>query len=128
MRTCRWGALMADDAIFWERLDGMPDVEADQELRLRRDQLVLENGMLKNEIDHGNLKQRERHRIGVVICENNMLINRINQELRDISNRNTKTTWRRAVVAVLGEEAAEACRIWIAQTEEKLGGRHKDGH
>lgn len=112
---------MKDDTVFWERLDGMPDYEADQELRLRKDELVLENAMLKNEIDHGRHSDRERHRIGVVICENNMAINRIKQELRDISNRSTKTSWRKAVLAVLGEEAYEACRIWIAQTEDKLG-------
>ena len=51
-----------NENIFWDRIADMPDVEAIQELNLRKDELGLENAMLLNEkIACKNV--REAHRI-----------------------------------------------------------------
>lgn len=115
--------MRADDAFFWERLDGMPDCEALDELKLRKDSVVLENNMLNNELSRAS--DRERHEIGVVMFQNNELLRKLNREIHLTSERITKTSWRKAILAVFGEEGLEKCRAWVMQEESSLkaGGR-----
>jgi hypothetical protein len=109
---------MTDD-MFFDAIHEMPDVEADYEIRLRRDAVLLENNMLKLEKDRAS--GREAHEIGVVINRNNFLLSKLNHELHIISQRNSSNAWRRAVKAVCGEEAYVEVVMWIELEAVKLG-------
>lgn len=108
---------MDSDDLFWERLREMPDVEAEMELVMRRHALTDENADLivfrKGRFD------RAGDEAGVRIIQNQAQLTRLGDELKMVRNRMDRTSWRKAVKAVLGEEAYDQCALWIEQ--QRLG-------
>jgi uncharacterized protein YmfQ (DUF2313 family) len=101
----------ADDALFWERLHGMPDSEAEIELVMRRHALIDEIAAL-NAFRNG-CYTREADEAGVRIGAHQAQLTRIGDELKLVRNRMDRANWRRAVRAVFGEEGYLLCVHWI---------------
>lgn len=111
---------MQSDAIFWERLAGMPIAEAEQELVLRREHIASEAADLL------------REKIAAEACGNKAAALAIGRQMFDTQSRLTlvgerikylrrtidSLQWRKAVFAVLGADAHEACAAWIVQQDE----------
>lgn len=102
---------MEDDAIFWERLGDMPDIEAVAELRLRRTRAIEE----KEECEEYMAGRSGAARADAVSRQLgiNKLLTKINEELKTRNLRMDNASWRNAVRTVLGDEAYEQCREWI---------------
>lgn len=104
-----------DDAQFWERLADMPFDEAEQECVLRREHNVLTVAMLTVEADKARAagRRKEADEIGreiFLISSQNTALNERARYLRRVMDR---ITWREAVRAVLGHDAALECGLWI---------------
>ena len=104
---------MKDDAVFWERIADMPAWEAEQEIVLRREQLVLENSMLSGEREKAGQKTKEAREIGVAIQENNAALTKCAEKIKYLRNLQNRLAWRMAVEQVCGIEAVEKCLIWM---------------
>ena len=100
------------DEIFWDRLHGMPDVEAVHELTLRRDSITLENAMLHTEREREH-KVKQMQRLGVAIIANQSLLTKINTEIKVRNKRITCAGWQEAVRAIYGPEGYFKCREWM---------------
>lgn len=99
-----------DDEVFWLRLEEMPDVEAIQELRLRRDGVLDRVRFMQND-DRGRFVPQH----GDEIYASQRLLTLLNDELRNRNIRLDSLSWKNAVTAIFGEEGYEKCRIWKAQ-------------
>jgi hypothetical protein len=100
-----------DDVVFWDRLFDMPDIEAIHELRIRKDDLVLQKAVLHGE--KANATLRDANLITQSLIENDALITKINAETKMRNLRMDRTAWRNAVRAVYGDEGVEKCVVWI---------------
>lgn len=102
---------------FLERIAEMPDIEAEQEIVLRKEHAALEVAMLQREL------AREKARAGAksaaviqighalqVCAQDNT---RLNASLKDVRARMERLSWGNAVRAVFGSEGYEACRVWM---------------
>lgn len=103
-----------------ERVAEMPDIEAEQELILRKEKSALEVAMLNGELSkiesHGTKKhktnaQQEIGRALQVIGSDNL---RLNAAIKIIRQRIEARKWSNAVRAVCGDEAWAQCRVWMA--------------
>jgi hypothetical protein len=103
----------ADDALFWERLREMPDVEAEIELVMRRHALTDENAALI--VFRRGRYDQAADEAGIRIIQNQAQQTRIADELKIVRNRMDRTNWRKAVKTVLGHEAYIQCALWIEQ-------------
>lgn len=104
--------MMQSEQIFWDRLIDMPDIEAEQELLLRRDELVLQNAMLSQEKNSAKNRFIERD-LGTAMAENNALLTKVNDEIKIIRQRMDRLNWRNAVKAVFGDDGYLKCRQWM---------------
>lgn len=103
-----------------ERVAEMPDIEAEQELMLRKEGFALEMSMLQTELHkldgHGtkNKKTAQQQEIGrtlSIIGNDNA---RINAALKLTRDRLDTRNWSKAVMAVCGADAWAQCREWMA--------------
>jgi hypothetical protein len=102
---------------FLEVVQEMPDVEAEQEIVLRKENAALELAMLNAELSRFDKKSDHGKEIGYaiqVVCADNVLLN---ARLKEVRARMERLKWSNAVLAVLGSEAWEACREWMAMQE-----------
>lgn len=103
------------DAIFWERLEEMPDIEAEMELSKRRVIVIRENAELQAFLSGRFNKDAER--AGERMRDNNLQLVMLNEELKIVRKRMDRVSWKNAVVACFGQEAMETCLHWIRQNE-----------
>lgn len=103
--------------IFLERLEDMPDIEAEQEINLRKEGFALEQSMLQTElhkIDAQKSKTERKIEIGraiQIIAQDNI---RLNAKLKIVRERIWNRGWGKAVMAVCGPELYAQCREWMA--------------
>lgn len=105
-----------NNAIFWERIKEMPDIEAEQELILRREELTLQKAMLGAQID--KCAEKEAKAIGREIRSMDASLTKINEELKIVRRRMDRLCWRNAVKANFGQEGFEKCLIWMEANRE----------
>lgn len=102
---------------FLEVVQEMPDVEAEQEIILRKENAALELAMLNAELSKCDKKSHQGKEIGYaiqVVCADNVLLN---ARLKEVRARMERLKWSEAVLTVLGHEAWESCREWMAMQE-----------
>jgi hypothetical protein len=102
---------------FLEIAQEMPDVEAEQEIVLRKEGSALELAMLNAELSKVGKTSAHAKEIGYaiqVVCADNVLLN---ARLKEVRRRMERLNWSNAVMAVHGEEAWAACREWMAMQE-----------
>lgn len=110
-------AILRDESIFWARLAGMPPVEAEAELMLRKEHLAHELASLQRQKHtHARLGRRtEASAVGVEMLALNKQLAVINGRVKELHKLQDRTSWRRAVQALYGQEGVEACTVWIEQ-------------
>jgi hypothetical protein len=104
--------------VFLERVEHMPDAEAEMELILRKERGAADVAMLQTEhhdlIGNGHSKKSARVlQIGAAIatvCADNV---RINEALKRIRRRMDAANWAKAVTAIFGQEGFERCKVWM---------------
>lgn len=113
---------MEDDAIFWDRLAGMPFEEHEQECVLRREHVILQIGMLRaNKQEAQQLgKKEEAQRLGVAIFEDGAQLTMLNERIKYLRRLIDTISWKSAVKKVLGEEVYEQLIVWRVREEELL--------
>lgn len=99
-----------------ERVAEMPDIEAEQELILRKEHFAIEMAILNCELANmeGGKKSPKRAEIGQVIQVMNANNFRLNSALKLVRQRLEAKRWSNAVMAVCGAEAWAECRVWMA--------------
>lgn len=102
---------MEDDVVFWERLRDMPDIEAVQELSLRRTELIERAQRIKT-FWLGRFA-RMSVEDGATLAGIDLTLTKIKEESKLRNLRIDNASWRNAVRTVLGVDAYEACREWI---------------
>lgn len=107
---------MNDDDLFWDRIEEMPLIEAEQELVLRREKNNLTIAMLKREQETA-WPQKEKDKIGVEMFQVMAQMTKINERLKYIRKLQDTIRWKNAVKALYGQEAVEQCLIWIEQNQ-----------
>jgi len=117
MNVARLESMASDDRVFWERLAGMPPLEAEQELVLRREELVLTTAMLRNQAAESKDKGRKREamELGNGIRSVDSQLSLIGERIKYLRKVEDSVRWRETVLNVLGQEALEACLIWRIQ-------------
>jgi hypothetical protein len=113
----RLSRFATDDRVFWDRLAEMPALEAEQELVSRREGLMLEVNMLRNEMSAAKHAKREKEaiEIGRAIRDADSQLGLIGERIKYMRKVEDAIRWRKAVETVLGQEALEACLIWRVQ-------------
>lgn len=110
---------MVSDQLFWDRLEEMPLIEAEQELVLRREENSLALAMLKNE--KSNVRNRFAEKdIGNEMANLMAQMTKINERIKYIRKLQEKFKWKNAVSALYGQDAADECVIWIAKNSGGL--------
>jgi hypothetical protein len=102
---------------FLEIVQEMPDVEAAQEIVLRKEHACLELAMLNAELSRVDKKSTRGKEIGYaiqVVCADNV---QLNARLKEVNNRIDRAGWSNAVRAVFGDDGWAACREWMAMQE-----------
>ncbi len=108
--------------VFFERIVGMPDIEARHEIDLRLEHHALEYAVLANALSalvgkQGGKFKAERERIGLAMQAMGNDRSRLNKARQIINDRMDRCRWDRAVRAIYGVEGYEACRAWMAAQE-----------
>lgn len=98
------------DAVFWDRLHGMPNWEAEQECVMRRERLALENAMLNVEKAKSR-RPLERDQLGAAILENNSQLTTINERIKYLRKLQDRIQWKETVRALFGDEAVAQCIV-----------------
>ena len=100
-----------------ERTTYMPASEAVDELIARRDKLTLELALLNTERQcfHGRKTSPEFVRLGREIAVINCDMSRISSAVKERRMKSGEALWREAIIAVYGQEAYQACKIWMIQ-------------
>lgn len=111
---------MDSEQVFWDRIVGMPALEAEQECLMRREKLVLENAMLQTErarIDPpiGPRQVNEFKDLGVAIQQNSALLSRLNEHIKYLRKLQDRINWKHAVKDLFGEEAMTQCVVYMEQ-------------
>lgn len=102
--------------ILLERVADMPDIEAEQELVLRKENFALEMAMLSAELSKlpPDKKNKKRTDIGYAIQVIGQDQFRMNAVLAAIRKRIEARKWSNAVMSVCGSEVWAQCREWMA--------------
>jgi hypothetical protein len=104
---------------FLEVVQEMPDIEAEQQIVLRKEQAAMELAMLNTELaKYGKDKKHPTvieigHAIQVV-CADNVLLN---ARLKEVRERMSRLQWSEAVRAIFGVDGWAQCREWMAAQE-----------
>ena len=115
---------------FLERIQCMPDIEALQEIRMRRDDLSAHMAMLSTTLHDLKLEGRTKaspkvtaagHAIAVVNAD----LTRIKEAIRECNVRLDRLTWAKAVTAVYGQEGYERCRLWMFANDPERAENYK---
>ena len=116
--------ISGEEAIFWDRLQGMPWIEAEQELVLRRERLAAGHVRMSEKKEKalrvGNLSLA-RH-IGREMDAANKTMTVLTERIKFYRKRQESAKWANAVKAIFGQDGFEACRVWMAQQEQSGGG------
>ena len=117
---------------FLERVKHMPDLEAEQELLMRRESNAEELAVAQSQIaeieQRCGSKTKEARELGqhlqVIGADNS----RLGVALRLLRDRMERTRWSKAVRAVHGDEGWAACREWMAMTSRDTTPQFSDAY
>jgi len=106
--------------VFLEAVRFMPDVEAIQELQLRRETGLEELAMLKTVLHDLELEGAQKSNPKVMAAGRaieivNTDLARLNMAIKECNKRIENWYWQKAVTAVYGAEGYQRCRIWMYQ-------------
>lgn len=102
---------MNSDNVFWERLLGMPDIEALQELSQRREGMVIRKTEI---VDYWRGRYRKMSLEDTEsIASIDLALVKINEEIKTRNRRMDNASLRAAVRAIFGEEGYAKCREWM---------------
>lgn len=101
------------DVVFYERLAGMPFVEAEQECLLRREGLVLELSMLLNERNKCAAHGKEADDIGAEMKAIESQLAKLNGRIKELRKTQDRISWKAAIQALYGSEAVHECLVWM---------------
>lgn len=107
--------------VFLERVREMPDIEAKEQIEMRREALSLEYNLLMAERERlapmvraGDRAARaEHHQIGVALVTIGYDMGVLRVALKEVNERMSRLAWGRAVTAVFGQEGYAQCREWM---------------
>lgn len=102
------GSGMNREALFWEIVRSAPFVEADEMLRLRRQDAM------------GQRVESMRRRDGIAEAEANLLLRKINDEMHRLNRINRDYEFQVAVMALFGEDAWERVKVWMMQNRAEV--------
>lgn len=110
-----------EEAIFWERLRGMPAIEAEQECVLRREYMVLQINMLNQQKpEPGPGRIREERLIAQELVQLQTSISVINERIKYYRKVRNAANWSNAVKALFGQDGWNQCREWVVAQEVQL--------
>ena len=105
---------------FLDRIATMPGIEAQAELVLRKEQSAGELAMLQTELhrldgEHVSKGDTHRQQVGRAFFIVTTDLGRLNLALKEVKRAVDRAQWSMAVRTVLGDEAYDRCRVWMAQ-------------
>lgn len=108
------------EQFFWERIVGMPSLEAEQELVLRREGVTAEMSALQSELEEAKRRRNAtaESAIGRQLFQLAASLTLVNERIKYLRQVADRIMWRKAVKEVLGQEAYEQCCEWIAMHDE----------
>lgn len=104
-----------DDQVFWDRLVDMPHVEALDELRARRVEIIQERA--DAEASRGTRRWDMQAEFARAAS-----LSRVNAEMKRRNTLQSQTRLRDAVIAVFGAEGYELCKVWMASKDPLSNG------
>jgi hypothetical protein len=119
-RNAAQASQRSQDAIFWDRLQDMPPMEAEQECVMRRERIALENAMLHTERTKinppvGSTQRKEFADMGVAMSENMAQMTKLNERIKYLRRLQDKVQWRETVRELFGDDAVEQCIVHMEQ-------------
>lgn len=108
--------------IFLDRIADMPDLEALEQLEMRRENAVAQRAVMttaRAELEADGRKDAEWRRLGqevLVLCAD---LSRLTLATKQINRRRDMTSWAKAVTAIYGQEGFNACRQWMAMFTDR---------
>lgn len=116
-----------EEQFFWDRIAGMPSLEAEQELVLRRERISSELSAMQLEL--ADAKRRRDYTaesaLGRQLFRMAASLTLVNERIKYLRKVHDTIMWRRAVSAVLGADAYEQCAAWVAQHDESADFRRQ---
>lgn len=105
------------DAVFWSRVADMPPWEAEQELVARRIWASEQRAEAERALVDARRKGRasDADRCGKEIQALCTLFTALNERIGYLRKLQDKMQWKHAVRALYGDDAYEACVLWIEQ-------------
>lgn len=106
---------------FLDRLREMPDIEAEQELVLRKEHRAMEHAVItraRQDFEERGHKGAEWRNLGLelaVMAQDSLLLN---EALKACRKRQDRVSWSKAVRALFGEEGFSQCRVWMAMNAQ----------
>jgi hypothetical protein len=92
----------------------MPDIEARQEIDLRKSHMSLQLAMLNAELLKVGKKSKQGEAIGSELFTIAHDLAQLNLRRKEINDRMDRISWAKAVTAIYGQEGFTACREWMA--------------
>ncbi len=104
---------------FLDVLVDMPDIEALQEIELRKERLSAYQQELQKELQRADLTTRRRKEAGGDLLIAAKDLSRLNIRRKEINMRLDRINWAKAVTAIYGQEGFTACREWMAMQTDR---------
>ncbi len=108
------------EQFFWDRIAGMPSLEAEQELVLRREGITTELSALQSALAAATRRHDStaESAIGRQIFQLSASLTLVNERIRHLRHVADRIMWRKAVKELFGQEAYERCAEWVAMNDE----------
>lgn len=110
--------------VFLERVREMPDIEAKEQIEMRREGLSLQYNLLLTArqelapfVARDSRDRAEYRRLGVELVTIGYDMGVLRVALKEINARMDRVNWAKAVTALYGQEGFNACRMWMAAAE-----------
>lgn len=102
---------------FLERVGQMPDIEALEQLELRRENCAQQMAVIttaRAELESRGIRNADWRRLGQEIVVIGADLSRLNVAIKQVNRRMDRTSWAMAVTAIYGQDGFAACRQWMA--------------
>ena len=108
---------------FLERVSEMPEIEALEQLEMRRENAAMQLATVQREraeLEERGRRNGEWRRLGQEVPIIGADLSRLNLAIKQINRRMDAISWAKAVMAIYGAEGFAACREWMAATSVRL--------
>jgi hypothetical protein len=110
-----------DDRVFWERLEEMPWLEAEQECVIRREDLCLQLAVVNRALSDTGKESRAGRELAGAVHDINGQLGLLNERIKFLRKAQDRISWGKAVTALWGEEGYAACRAWMEAQRVEAG-------